>query len=988
MLVSSSRSDSQIRIEFDAMHPVPTKAELADEFGPDVEITKFSPNVISGTRGTVVFRLDVRDGEGRMSSKAAESLYKAAFGTSERIQGKSSFEKIPLEERFTLGRAVEGDPTALSELRGKGFTNTALPARTEAGFIQLPAEFNGALDHGVDLIRRGVQDFARWSAEMVRRFGEAVRDYLADVWAAATKTSEKGAVNVTALNDLAGHAKEIARKFSEVPKFTPLKRVVNGWVGRMQASSIAVRKVMKEIEQRVPDAKRREAITNWIQAGGDDAVLAAREAQSTGPRKQGYRLARDLTGAEKALAQRVRGYYDQALAKAQSHGLVDEGIDNYVNQVWKRPMTLSGSNALAGFTGQLSRSFKFGQKRSFESFFEGEKAGFEPVTKDVGKLLGLYLTELNKTIATREMIGNLTTGAASDGRPLAVPEGGVMPKGDGDAPGTTTLVLPGSKANVAFEGTEHDVKDYKSPDAPALAKWKFVTADTDGKPVMVLGRLALHPEAYSVIENALGRSRLKKWAESQADSGFGHVARLLFRAGEALQNQVKINMMSLSPFHIVQEGTHAIGHRTNPFASIPTIDYNNPAHVDAMNHGLMLAGDRTSMAQFMDGLSPKGSWLEFVIPGLGKFNRVASEFTFEHYIPGLKYKTYEHALARNMLRLQKDIDAGKVSVDDVKYGTAKQMNAAYGHMNYKDMGRDPTIQHILRLTLLAPDFLEARGKFTGQAIQGLAGGKLGREQAVAMATLAILFYVGARVGNALANNGDTKNDLDHLFAVEVGNRIYTMRSVPEDIYRLVHDWRKFTAGRVSPLIGTGVLEGLFGVNYRGEKVSTGEAVQDALANGIPMSVRMVPGLRDLTRTQKNHPVSPWEQFMGAAGLQIGRHSPITQTQKMAHEFSEAMGSTDTGSYPVSKYQQLRYALEDLNWDKAAIEIKTLLGEKGKHSDLRKHFHESLFRNWTTNKKMDKQWEETLKPDQKAMLQEAEERRKAVWQRFMKLLPVQ
>lgn len=793
-----------------------------------------------------------------------------------------------------------------------------------------------------------------------------------------------GRVRMSVIGDawksLTGSAKEQAEEFASklhLPRWTDLARSVNGWVGRMQGSSVAIRRMMHEIETRVPDALRREGITNWIQAGGDDAVLAAREASSKGALKEGYKAARNLTAEEVALAQKVRGYYDAALVKAQAHGLVEDGLENYVNQVWKKPVSKSKADALAEFQGQLSRTFKFGKHRTFESFHAGEQAGFDPATKDVSKLLGLYLNELNKTIATREMIGNLTKGKASDGRPLAVPTGGVM-QTEANA-GESTLVLPGAKGTVKFNGDEHDTRDYRRIDNPALAKWKFVAPDTDGKPVMVLGELAVHPEAHKVIKNALGQSEIRRWMNERADSAAGHLARLGVRAVDALQSQVKASMMSLSPFHVVQEGTHAIGHKVNPFTNIPAVDANNPAHVDMMNHGLMLAGDRVSMSQFMDGVTPAGSWLER-IPGIGKWQKAMSEWTFEHYIPGLKIKTYEGILRRNTARFEADIKAGKVSLDDVKYLSAKQTNAAYGHLNYKDMGRNPTFQHLLRLCLLAPDFLEARSKFTGQAIQGI-GSKVGREQAFAMATLAVTFYVAARAMNAALNDGDTKNDLDHLFTVQAGNRVFSMRSVPEDIYRLVHDWKSFTAGRVSPLIGTGVLEGIFGVNRRGEKLDGGDVVQDMLANALPLSVRMVPGLRDLTRTQKNAPVNPWEQFMGALGLQIGRHSPITETQKLVHKFTDAMGIEDRGTYPVSRYQQLRYALEDQNWDKAKFELTGLLPPGANRERLKQSFHASLFRHWTKNAAMDAKWKASLDDEQKALLERAEQRRKDVWQRF-------
>lgn len=47
---------------------------------------------------------------------------------------------------------------------------------------------------GAQLIRDGFTTFAKWSAEMVRRFGERVRDYLQGAWQAAMKTSRQGFV--------------------------------------------------------------------------------------------------------------------------------------------------------------------------------------------------------------------------------------------------------------------------------------------------------------------------------------------------------------------------------------------------------------------------------------------------------------------------------------------------------------------------------------------------------------------------------------------------------------------------------------------------------------------------------------------------------------------------------------------------------------------------------------------------------------------------
>lgn len=105
-LVSAIRNRDIIRIEFDAMHHIPTKGELEEIFGPYVYITQYQPGFASATRGTVPFRLDVVDGNGNSSSKKAEEVYRQVFGTDERINGKSEFSKIPLEDRFEFGRQL------------------------------------------------------------------------------------------------------------------------------------------------------------------------------------------------------------------------------------------------------------------------------------------------------------------------------------------------------------------------------------------------------------------------------------------------------------------------------------------------------------------------------------------------------------------------------------------------------------------------------------------------------------------------------------------------------------------------------------------------------------------------------------------------------------------------------------------------------------------------------------------------------------------
>lgn len=109
-LTEASQNGSTIYFEFDAMKPVPTaeqmKAVLNTE-GSDASVVRYDTNIVSGARGTVRFRADIRDEDGRMSSTAAEKIYQRVFGTKDRVSGKTTLSGILTpEEQFKLGVGV------------------------------------------------------------------------------------------------------------------------------------------------------------------------------------------------------------------------------------------------------------------------------------------------------------------------------------------------------------------------------------------------------------------------------------------------------------------------------------------------------------------------------------------------------------------------------------------------------------------------------------------------------------------------------------------------------------------------------------------------------------------------------------------------------------------------------------------------------------------------------------------------------------------
>lgn len=200
---------------------------------------------------------------------------------------------------------------------------------------------------------------------------------------------------------------------------------------------------------------------------------------------------------------------------------------------------------------------------------------------------------------------------------------------------------------------------------------------------------------------------------------------------------------------------------------------------------------------------------------------------------------------------------------------------------------------------------------------------------------------------------------------------------------LFKDQRKFISGRLSPLIGKGTLESLSGVNYRGEKVGGMEVVKDVLTGSVPLTLQ--PFVRGLSESTKNNPVSVGEQLLGALGVHVNRISPINDAYRIAQDWKDKQGiPKDRGVYPTSKYQQLRYALEDNDTEKAKAELAKLKAEVKDKSKVASGFKESLHHPFTDNALNDAKMRKSLSPEDRAKFDAAVKRRQEIWIRFQRL----
>lgn len=810
-------------------------------------------------------------------------------------------------------------------------------------------------------------------------------------------------------------------------RMSSLDKATTGWSFKLQKSFQEARRAASAIEKVAKTEPQRAAMSLYVEAGGDMGKLGRWATAQPRPQviaaggkkfqkvldafRQAARDAMSLTPEQIAVAQRVRQTFDVLHTRGTRAGIINAFRDNYIPHIWN----LDGGPGGGASGRRLQKSFRFSKARTFDTTFDGVMEGMMPKTLDIAKTLPAYMHEMNSVIADRQFVQDLDAKFADDGRPLVIPRGNVK-EIVGDQSDKAYMIAPRKWDDGARDkdGNKFDQRDYKvMENQPALSDWLFKGSDSDGNPMFMNSDLAVHPDTYRRVNAMMGNSKIRRWYNSPSSTWASPIPKALVKAYDKTQSVMKREMFSFyAPFHQVQEGTHAIGHTVNPFSGLLPVDLRQPGPADAARHGLMLMPDKASMHQYLEGVGSGQTWLSkglkaLHIPGLDKTHALAwlgkgaeayQDYLFHSYIPRLKYTTYEHALARARKDFADMINRGEATEDDVKMLVAHYVNSAFGHLNYALMDRSPTIQHFLQMGLLSPDFTWGRALFAGQAVKGLdARNPVGKEQLRAMAVLAAIMAGGAFT---LAQVFGGKWDYKDPFAVTFGNRKFSMRSVPEDVMRFINDTRnqmptwlggnsrrtgnEFVTARINPTLQT-VQQAVEGLNFRGEKVKIQDTMAEALGKFLPITLRQIPGLSSLTDSTHSSPVPPLQQFIGSLGIKASRFSPITGAYELANEWKTKTGvpSDYKGTYPVSQYQQLRYAIEDGDIPKAASEYKELL-KKEKPDKLAKGFAVSVNHPFTGSKANDAKFRASLTGDDRAVYDTAVDRRKMIMNTFPKV----
>jgi hypothetical protein len=781
-------------------------------------------------------------------------------------------------------------------------------------------------------------------------FKEKLKQWMDDVGIPAKDFATRALVGAKAATA------RVIDAFTNLPKVTSMDRAVGRWNLEDTEGDLAARRFADAVKKTFPDRSKLRALSNYINAGGDRELLERQAALTKDPElKKTYTDALKFGKDEARLADEIKFYHDQMLSQAMEAGALEEGVEDYLHRYYPRetdPTRKKIESALNEY--RFTKNFAGFKRRFYDSDFEAEQAGLKP-EKDAAKRILAYDQGFRKALTARAFVKDRYAATMPDGRPeIDVAGVGVPSKADLDT-GKESPYLIKPKSKASGDSPEDYRGDYVTFDHPAFRRWKWVGADATGKPILMEGEMAVHPDAVKKYRALFERSWFQKNPLGKALLMPSHF--------------VKQTMLALSAFHPVQIGIHALEHKTNPF-NLVDLNTRDPAQAKLIEGGLVVS-DLGGGNHFSEGVS--GSGLFGKLPIAGEMIKGGQDWLFKDFIPRIKMTMALDALERNRKAYAKDIASGKITDEQLVRLTAREANAAFGEQNYRAMFRHKGFQDVLRFAFLAPDFGEARLRFPLQALT-----KYGGEQRMALFLGALGMFVAAKSAEKMLTG---QMNLSRPFSVTYKDREYGLRNVASDLYHMITDPAGYLRNRLNPIYTRPVLEMLSGRDAFGRKRDVKQQALDEAKQIVPISGR---GL--VEKDQKL-----WESFVNAIGLTEHRRSAFGDEMKAVNDWKAKKGYTEPGEFvydadkdPYSGLtRQLTYGdaadvrnqLDKLTAGKTPAEARRIAD----------HYRRSLVQNkfLTGSRAHETEYLKGLSASDRQRYDAAKAERKAMWDKFVK-----
>ena len=191
---------------------------------------------------------------------------------------------------------------------------------------------------------------------------------------------------------------ELARRMTAAGPVVRIDQLANETTYNRAVARRAAYGLSQEIEKKVPEAARREAIFRSLD--GENIPLSA---------------------AERDVATSVRAYYDEMGAKAKDAGVIREVLDDYATRIYGPEGRSLFASKVVG--GNMPLESPFGKRRYFPTLQEAMAAGHQPVSIDIAKVLEPYTESVVAAIENRKFIRSVRETVLPDGTKLIMKEG-------------------------------------------------------------------------------------------------------------------------------------------------------------------------------------------------------------------------------------------------------------------------------------------------------------------------------------------------------------------------------------------------------------------------------------------------------------------------------------------------------------------------------------------------------------------------------------
>lgn len=669
-------------------------------------------------------------------------------------------------------------------------------------------------------------------------------------------------------------------------------------------------------QSHVSDAVLRGAIFRRMEFPDQKAIEAARDMAASSDKIDKdtvakYDAATKLTPEQLDFMRDLRASYEHNFHLAEENGIALQHLDDYVSHVWKEPEDVPNAalfrenNKLGNLDTQVSSA----RQRVWLKALEGEMLGRELATDDPVGLAGWQELSIRRAIAHREALNNLKSEDVKmpDGRPVVTHSG--YGKVVADDSSKALLIDPKSVRDRAIpkaslkkmspdelqqgldNGTIEKLPDrltkdggwenryawsgkgYRVINHPAFADWRYITQTADG-PVLMKSDMRIHPDAVFKLQKRLGidTSRLR-------DS-------VIVDAALKASSQAKGTVFAgYNPFHIIQTGLRTVMTGTNPFR-MPEVDLvSDPVLRNGVVHGLRFSSRNSMLSDFADvgeeGLSGKGAWVNRILPGSEKFH----DFLWR-YVNTQKAQAYKSLFSRYRSAYP------DWTLDQVASKAADDTNNRFGLQNWGVLGTGKTAQDVMRLSLLAPDWLTSEVRLGMSLLQ--PGKKILMHD---VARISGYMVLAARVGNMLkSGNPHWEQPFGVVFP---GNgkqpdQVLSLRTLPGDIAHWISDPRGAAETRLSPGFTRPLLELITGRDRNGKRVLPENELADYVTAVAPIPLQNVMQRRDLSMDGKE------KVALGFTKLAASVYPARTEAEKLAQTYAydhNSSGPVDNDELP-------------------------------------------------------------------------------------------